>query len=438
MLFLYSNDLHADALLTANIMFSIWQFSTFLQKRHALNFLLAFTGAGLAMITKGPVGLAVPAFAVASHLMMKGNWRQLISPVWLGGLPVLGIILFPVLKSNYDTFGWEGIEFFFWTNNAGRISGEYAGNNTDFFFYLHTMLYIFLPWSLFALGALIWQARYLNMKKHIFQKRPEYFTYGALLIYTFILSIARQKAPHYFFPMVPLLSIIVADFIVKICETPALQKWYNAFLSFRTLLVVLMWMVLFLMVILIFPSDSFVLWGLIFSCLAFLTVLWHIFRYSTQGKLIVPLIATAISFNLVLNIHFFPNVYQYQGVIQAAYQYNDLAEDSEDVYAFLLHQFEAYFYPKKVAQKIKALEDMDRDLQHLGGWFITTSEGYDILKQSDHGEFKHEEIFPHRKISRMNLTFLNPETRNKDLKKIYLLKLSPNSQTSHIKDKFPE
>jgi hypothetical protein len=36
--------------------------------------------------------------------------------------------------------------FYFWTNNAGRITGSYIGNNSiDPFFYFHTLLYIFLP-----------------------------------------------------------------------------------------------------------------------------------------------------------------------------------------------------------------------------------------------------------------------------------------------------
>ncbi|PWD98173.1 ArnT family glycosyltransferase [Marinilabilia rubra] len=430
MLFLYSNDLHTDALLTANVMFSIWQFSAFLKSGKLLSFILAFTGAGLAMITKGPIGLAIPVFAVGSHLVATRNWRQLFSPVWLAGLPILGVILFPVLKGNIDVFGREGIEFFFWTNNAGRITGDYVGSNSDYFFYLHTMLYIFLPWSLFALGAIWWQTRYLKFRKYPFKERPEYFTYGALLIYSLILSFARQKAPHYFFPMIPLLSIIVADFVITVSTDPALDKWKRSFLSMRTLTVALMWMFLFLIVVFIFPSNNLLLWGIIALCFGLFIFSFRMFRGLPVMNLVIPMVVAAISLNMIINLHFFPEIYKYQGVIQASYRYNEMAKDNDRVYSFLTTQFENYYYPKTVAKKLRNQVEADSVFNQLGGWLITTREGRDFVKERYRKNLVYEELFSHKKISKMNWKFLNPNTRHMALKEIYLMKINSNSEIS--------
>ncbi|WP_462318723.1 ArnT family glycosyltransferase [Marinilabilia sp.] len=432
MLFLYSNDLHTDALLTANVMFSIWQFSAFLKSGKLLNFILAFTGAGLAMITKGPIGLAIPAFAVGSHLIATRNWRQLLSPVWLAGIPILGVILFPVLKGNYDAFGWEGIEFFFWTNNAGRITGDYVGSNVDYFFYLHTMLYIFLPWSLFALGALWWQTRYLKFRKYPLKVRPEYYTYGTLIIYTVILSIARQKAPHYFFPMIPLLSVIVADFVNKVSTDPALKKWHRFLLATRTLIVVLMWVLLLLIMAFIFPSNNLFLWMVTALCFGFFIFSFRLFHGVPVLNLVIPMVVAAISLNMMINTHFFPEIYKYQGVIQASYRYNNLAEDNDRIYSFLTTQFEDYYYPKRVAEKLDSQVEADSVFNQLGGWVITTREGRDFLKERYRRNLVYEELFLHKKISKMNWKFLNPNTRHMALKEIFLLKIDSNSEISQI------
>jgi 4-amino-4-deoxy-L-arabinose transferase-like glycosyltransferase len=432
MLFLYTNDLHTDAILTANAIFSIWQFAEFIENRKFRSVVLGFVGAGLATITKGPIGLAVPAFAVGVHLIVFRQWRTLFSPVWLLGLPVLGIILFPTLKSNFDVFGGKGIEFFFWTNNAGRISGSYLGNNSDYSFYLHTMLYIFLPWSLFALGAFLWQTRYLNGRKNLFCKRPEYYTYGAFFVYSAILSVARQKAPHYFFPMIPLLSVIVADFVNKIVSSSKLKGWYQGLIIARTIVLISLWTALFLIILFIFPSQDIRLWTLVAGCLILLVTVWRYYRYSDFGRLIFPLIISAIALNLVINIHFFPSVYQYQGTIQASYRYNELTEGEEPLYSYLTLQYETYFYPQRVAVRVSEKQMLENVLPQSGNWIITTAKGYELIKKWHPSSVGYCQAFKHKKISKMSWKFLNPSTRPEDLKTVYLIRtVTDGSMAAH-------
>jgi 4-amino-4-deoxy-L-arabinose transferase-like glycosyltransferase len=113
---LYNMDVHTDLLLTSFIIFATWQIAEYLNNKNVLNFILGFIGLGLAMISKGFIGLIVPLFAIAGYLMVKRDFRAMFSLKWLAGIPVLIIILYPALKGLYDQFGMSGIKFYFWSN----------------------------------------------------------------------------------------------------------------------------------------------------------------------------------------------------------------------------------------------------------------------------------------------------------------------------------
>ncbi len=65
----FHNDIHTDTLLSTIIVFTVWQLAAYFRYRKWPQFLLGITGIGLAMLTKGPVGLAIPAFAIGTALL---------------------------------------------------------------------------------------------------------------------------------------------------------------------------------------------------------------------------------------------------------------------------------------------------------------------------------------------------------------------------------
>jgi 4-amino-4-deoxy-L-arabinose transferase-like glycosyltransferase len=424
MMFLYHNDLHTDALLTANVIIGITFIMYFLHQKKAIHFISGFVFLGLAMITKGPIGLAVAVFAIGGHLLVKKDWKNIFNPVWLLALPILAIVLFPTLKTNYDNFGWEGVEFFFWTNNVGRISGSY--NKTvdgDISFYLHTMIYIYLPWSLYALVTIGKHIGSLFTKKADRFKRPEYLTYSVVVVYTLILSIASQKAPHYFFPVVPFLSIIIAQFLDKnISQTTGSinLKW---FYSTRNLMLVLIWIVVFLAIAFIFKTSNFFIWITVIAGL--LAVIYFVRpKVNSYYKLVLPLAISSIVLNFVINAHFIPTAFQYHGGIRASDAYNKLANDEEELYTYKFNQFETYFYPKKISQWVKEKEDLYGLEKEKDFWLVTDKKGIDEVRELFASRIGEEKVFKHRLISRMSPAFLNPVTRDSELENIYLLKIN--------------
>ena len=423
---MYHNDLHTDALLTANVVIGVSFLAHFLHNKKALNFVLGFVFIGLAMITKGPIGLAVAVFAVGGHLVLKKDWKNVFNPVWLLAFPILALVLFPTLLFNYKNFGWEGIEFFFWKNNVGRIHGAYnkpGAVDGDISFYLHTLIYIYLPWSFFAFIT------FGNHIKGIFTNkgkerlnRPEYMTYAVTIVYTVILSIADQKAPHYFYPVTPFLSIIVAQFIYKSIdqtENKRIGKWL---LGARNLMLVIVWVVAVLILTFIFKTANLLIWIPTIAGLV-LTVFFVRTKIDFLLKLIVPLVISSITLNFVLNAHFIPTAFQYHGGIRASDAYSEMAKEEEDLYTYKFKQFETYFYPSKISSWYEEKEDFEKVMNNHNYWVVTDEKGIDEIRSMVGDRISYEKTFPHRLISRMSGDFLNPATREKTLKKVYLLKI---------------
>ncbi|NQU52830.1 MAG: glycosyltransferase family 39 protein, partial [Bacteroidetes bacterium] len=160
--FLYfHNDIHTDTLLATFVAFSVWQFIAYFKSKKWYQFVLGAVGIGLSMLTKGPVGLAIPVFAIGANLIMQKRWNEIFHLRWIVAAIIVSIIILPALIGLLNQFGLEGIKFYFWTNNMGRITGSYHGNNTDPTFYIHTALYMLAPWTVFVVVGIFNEIRSL-------------------------------------------------------------------------------------------------------------------------------------------------------------------------------------------------------------------------------------------------------------------------------------
>lgn len=419
MMFLYNNDLHIDALLTSNIIFATWQLALFIKNGTPVNLALGFVGCGLAMISKGPIGLAVPIIGVVSHIIAKRKWSLIWSTWWLLGILILAIILAPTLIGVFHDFGWQGIQFFFWTNNAGRISGQYAGGNSDLLYYLHTLIYIFLPWSFFAFLAMVWQAQYIWVSKH--RQRPEYLSFGIVIFYTLILSVAQQKAPHYSFPVIPFLSIIVVDFVRKVTLNKGLVRWKTTLNLLRSSMLILTLALLFVIIGYIFPLPKNYLWVAAIVILFF--IMLSLRKNNKLAELMLPLIATGIVLNVFVNLWFYPEVLKYHGVIQASYRFNQKASNQASLVTYNYGQFETYYYPKIPSAFATDINELDSLLSMQSTWIVTDREGFCQIKRQGGLIFTYLEEFPFQKASNFRWEFLNPSTRASALDTVYLMKV---------------
>lgn len=415
--FFFTADIHTDLILQANTTLAIWQLAAYLKTKKSSHFLWAFIGVGLAMLSKGLVGAAIPAFALCAHLLFTKNFNQLYHPKWLLGIAIALVFTFPTLWGIYNQFGLAGIKFFLFTNNIGRITGTYNGSNTDFLYYLHTLAYLLIPWTflfVFAFGHEI---------KSYFQSRPtkrEFFTVGAILIYLIIISLSKSKAPHYIFMIVPLITIVMAHWLHEKLADPNSRsaKWL---LKIQAIMPFFLTALILLILVYLFPSQNIMLW-LIVVCSVILSLAFQFIQISTEHRFFLPSVIMMMSFVLVMNTHTLKEISNYQASTRASRYYNEKSSDKEKLYDYLFPFYEVYFYARSGAEKIYTIKDFKPD-DELTSWVFTTEEGKDSLLQVYPEWITKIDTFPHQGMSRLRPRFYNPKTRESALEKTYLIQL---------------
>jgi 4-amino-4-deoxy-L-arabinose transferase-like glycosyltransferase len=170
-------------------------------------FLLACGLAGLAMLTKGLVGIGIPAAAAAFYLTARREWRLLFRLRWLvPGAAVALLVggswyLFLGVTSP-DGFGF--LEELIVEHHWKRFLEPREGHRGPVFYYVIVLAVGLFPWTPFWLAALAGRpgSQEDTARRRLLQLA------GAFALVPFVLfSIASTKLPGYITPALPPLAL---------------------------------------------------------------------------------------------------------------------------------------------------------------------------------------------------------------------------------------
>lgn len=414
--FLINHDVRTDTILANAVIFAIWQLWAYLQSKRWYFLLGASLGIALAMMQKGPIGLMVPILAIGPHLILKGRWKDLFRWEWLLGLGMVLLLLSPMIYGLYQQFGSEGPTFFFWTQSFGRITGDSSwSNDTGHFYFVHTLLWSFLPWSflaLFALARRIWQGK----------KGREWLCLSGVLLPFIALSFSNYKLPHYIFVVYPLLAILTAQQSIALLEY---ERFRKAFHIYNILYLAIITAVLAFVVGWVFPLLGLDWIGLLFlSGLLILGLYLLFWEKIAIARYFYPLVIWMIALNAFLNTHFYPPLLQYQSGSQAAYWAleKDIPLDRTYIFQVGSHALDFYSgrnWPMLEQGWTQWLAEQDSPI-----WVYTNEEGRKQLLQNESVAIRRVRPFPHYHVTALSLPFLLQSSRSEVLKKRYLVQIS--------------
>ncbi len=172
---------------------------------------LAWIAGGLAVLTKGPVGLLVPLGGVVAYLALAGGLRQ----AWREAWPLRGLLLFllvagPWYLAMFWLHGWD------YAARArgetiGRVLRPVTGPGGTALFYLPVLLLGFFPWSAFLPEAMVAVLRHARARAR--RSRAEavsVFAAAWLVVGLVLFSLAQTRLPHYVLPLFPAAALLVA------------------------------------------------------------------------------------------------------------------------------------------------------------------------------------------------------------------------------------
>jgi 4-amino-4-deoxy-L-arabinose transferase-like glycosyltransferase len=171
--------------------------------------LLPLAGAacvGLAVLTKGPVGLIIPALVLGIHLAATRSLRRLRDFRPLASLLVIAAVSLPWYAA-IGILRMDLVEQFFISGNLGRfLKPEHRSQSP--LYYLVVLTIGFLPWSAFLPGAVGRALVDWRRGTEGFQRRllPALW----LLVLLVFFTLAASKLPSYILPALPAAAVLAA------------------------------------------------------------------------------------------------------------------------------------------------------------------------------------------------------------------------------------
>ena len=256
----------------------------------------------LATLTKGPVALFLAALIIGIFAVLRRSGKLIAQTLWPVGIALYLAVAAPwyiaVQHANPQFF-----RVFFLQHNLARFASNIYHHPQPFWFYLPVALVALVPWTVFAVAALVDAIRDWRYSAEQPAGAEDLRLYLALwfLLPILFFSISRSKLPGYILPALPAATILLADFVFRRHQENAKPVLWTVLLHalLSAALVVAAFIVPFKLLKLGLPHTVII----VAAALAIVTVLALWFALHTQGLRVLrfaTLVPVVIAFALTL------------------------------------------------------------------------------------------------------------------------------------------
>ena len=401
-------DVRAEGYLTAFVIAAMYHFYLAHQQKWLKHIVLAAFFTALAMMTKGIFVLIIIGSGFVVYWIISKQWKQFVQLKWYLFLLLSFIFILPELYALYQQFDLHpekivfgkinvsGLKFFFWDSQFGRFfnTGPIKGDG-DIFFFVHTTLWAFLPWSVY----LFIQA-FKKMKSYSKpQNSSSIIIYSAAIISFILFSISQFQLPHYIVVIFPLLAIIVAQYLMQINTNKELKIVFHIQNFIFFILIVL------IAILVVFYKFN--------NSLLILLLLMAITQYNISVRtlsihsIVLKGVCFAVLFAIFFNGFFYPSLMQYQAGMQAGkWQQKNLSKTIIPMYR--TNEFSFDFYGNssiKIENDFKVLNsDSSTNL------FFSSKKEIDLINK-DSFSVVPLQWFPYYHITELKIDFINYTSR---------------------------
>jgi 4-amino-4-deoxy-L-arabinose transferase-like glycosyltransferase len=193
-----------DTVLLAWLVLAVYAFSQAYRTGHRAAYLRFFLFAGLATLTKGPIGLVLPGLIAVAFVSLRRAWGRWREVPWAAGLGLYAAVGLSWYAAQVWLHGRAFLESNIGYYTLHRFFGVVEKHSAPWYFYLPVAVFGGFPWSAFwpAAAAL-----------HV---RRRHTSDGSLLVLLGVVvplvlySAAQTKLPGYILPVFPFAAAGVA------------------------------------------------------------------------------------------------------------------------------------------------------------------------------------------------------------------------------------
>ncbi|MCE5287413.1 MAG: glycosyltransferase family 39 protein [Pelosinus sp.] len=189
---------------------------SFMEKRYYLFYIFA----GLATLTKGPIGFLFPGAIVFLYLLCARNFSELKNMKIPAGIILFALFGLPWYIVMYNLHGAPFIDTFIGFHNITRFTSPEHPEGVLWYYYIPVLLLGFFPWTAVMVQA-VWKSL-TECYRH--NSAMLFLNIWAAFIFVFF-SISRTKLVSYILPMYPPLAIIVGCYLADLVQK---QKRYSS------------------------------------------------------------------------------------------------------------------------------------------------------------------------------------------------------------------
>jgi len=183
---------------------------------------------GLAVLTKGPVGLLIPALIIAAFLALRGGFLDTIQRLpWRAMATVFALVVIPWYALELHARGWSFIDGFFLKHNVRRFTGVISGHAGSVYYYIPVVAIGFFPWTAFLVpaGRWAWPSGWRGLRNPTDREALGLFLLvwvGTVFVF---FSLAGTKLPNYVASLYPPLALMVGVWADRWVGTERSDRW---------------------------------------------------------------------------------------------------------------------------------------------------------------------------------------------------------------------
>lgn len=361
-----------DAYLIFFMTASLFSFFHYFQSGKKSYLYFTYLAIGFAVLTKGPIGLVIPAVSILFFLIAKKKLKKQqikLLKIWQGALIILAINLPWYLSIHLMTDG-EWTEQFFLFHNFGRYTSSEIGHGSAFFLPTLFIIAWALPFSAFLIQSL----------HKPFKYRLNDLAIMSLVTFTVTIvffSLSSNKLIHYVSPTIPFVAIMTGNFLGSVNSENWKSSKMNWSIYFLIVLCILMPIAAYLAISGSREFATYTNFSFLFLSLTVGASVMLFFLLKRSLKGVVISMATSFIFNSNLIFYLLlPQVFSENPVVAA----KPIIEKAEGIGAF--RNFNGAFV-LGATQKIFNLSD----LKELSQFFNDYPDGVVITRDKYLKEF---------------------------------------------------